>query len=106
MPGQKSADWIISRKAYGDAIIELKGKDVDHAVKQVLATAHHWCQNDYQEGKIAALIVSTQFPKTNTSVQRAQQEFTKIFKGPLHVVTKNYNGCLEAIFSFRGPHKI
>jgi hypothetical protein len=97
---------VVARESYGDVIIELKGKDVDTAVKQVEATASHWRSQNYGTGKIAALIVSTQYPKANTAVRKAQEKFTKVFHGPLHVVTKNYEGCLEAVFSFKGPHKI
>jgi hypothetical protein len=102
---EKAADYVVSRAAFGDVIVELKGKDVEEAVKQVEATAKHWIANGYCTGKIAALIVSTQFPKANTSVRRAQERFAKAYKSPLHVVTKNYEGRMEAVFSFKGPHK-
>ena len=101
---QKSADWIVSRDDVGDIIVELKGKDVDHAVKQVIATAKYWKENGYQTGKMAALVVSSQFPKVTTAVRKAQQDFAKHFNGPLHVVTQNYAGCMKAVSSFKGPH--
>jgi len=100
----KAADYIVSRADLGQVVIELKGKDVEEAVKQVEATASYWITNGYSTGPIAALIVSTQFPKVSTSVRKAQERFRKAFRTPLHVVTKNYQGRLEAIFSAKGPY--
>src|SRR5688572_5679216 len=85
-----SADWVVSRNQVGDVLIELKGRNVEHAVKQIRATAEFLTEGGFREGQIAGLIVCSQFPKASTSVQRAQAEFAKNFKGPLHVVTKNY----------------
>jgi hypothetical protein len=84
----------------------LKGKDTEHAAKQIHATASYWQSNNYRIGKIAALIVSTQYPKANTAMRKAQEEFRKTYQGPLHVVTKNYEGKLEHLFSSNGPHKL
>jgi hypothetical protein len=102
----KAADFIVSRSDIGDVIIELKGRDVAEAVKQVEATAKYWVDNKHCNKKIAALIVSTQFPKTSTAVLRAKDRFRKTYGTPLHVVTKNYEGSVEAIFSARGPHRV
>ena len=106
LKNQLAADYVVSQGVIGDVIVELKGKDVEHAVKQVEATASHWQEQGYRVGRLAALIVSTQFPKANTQVRKAQENFAKKYKGPLHVVTKNYEGCLERVLSFNGPHKI
>jgi hypothetical protein len=100
------SDYVVRRSDIGDLIVELKGKDVDHAVKQVEATAQLWRQNGYAKAGMAALVVATQYPKANTAVRRAQQLFAKTYRGPLHVVTKNFEGTLDAVFSFQGPRTI
>jgi len=40
----KAADWVVSKHAVGDIIVELKGRNVEHAVKQINATAALWTE--------------------------------------------------------------
>lgn len=101
-----ASDYIITRPSFGDVIIELKGKDVQHATKQVEATAAYWKENGYASSIMAALIVANQYPRVNTEIRKAQERFAKIYKKPLHVVTKNFRGRMEEIFSFQGPYKV
>ncbi|HEX8662846.1 MAG TPA: hypothetical protein VF744_02305 [Beijerinckiaceae bacterium] len=102
---QLAADWVVSRANIGDVIIELKGRHVEHAVRQIRATAGFLTDGDYREGRLAGLVVCTQFPKASTTVQRAQAEFARAFKGPLHVVTQNLEYAFENVLSFKGPHR-
>jgi hypothetical protein len=99
-----AADWIVTKIPVGDVIIELKGKDVHHAVSQIHATARFWHKHKLFVGKIAALIVCKQYPRASTAVQRSQSSFAKTYRGPLHVVTKNYEYEFERVLSFEGPH--
>jgi len=75
-----AADWVVSRENVGDAIIELKGKHVEHAVRQVRATAEFLARGGFREGRLAGLVVCSQFPKASTSVQRAQADFAAPLK--------------------------
>jgi hypothetical protein len=99
-----AADWLISKEGIGDVIVELKGRNVEHAVKQINATAELWTGEGLRTGKLAALIVATQYPSANTAIQKAQQAFSKKYNGPLHVVTRNAEYCFECVLSFKGPH--
>jgi hypothetical protein len=98
-----AADWMVTKDKIGDVIVELKGKDVDHAVKQVHATAEFWQTKKLFVGQIAAIVVAAQYPKVNTAVQRSQNSFANRYKGPLHVVTKNYEYQFYRVLSFKGP---
>jgi hypothetical protein len=100
-----AADWVVSRAGHGDVVIELKGKGVEHGVKQVYETALLWDREKMRVGKIAGLIVAREYPRFNTRVRRAQEVFAKTFGGPLHVVTKNYEFEMLNVLSFSGPHK-
>jgi hypothetical protein len=100
-----AADWVVSKPPVGCVIVELKGKNVEHAVRQVLATAKYWLAGKLLEGRIAGLIVCARYPRVDTTVQRSQQEFTKQFKGPLHIVCRNGEYDIECVLSFRGPHR-
>jgi hypothetical protein len=98
-----AADWVVSKNGVGDIIVELKGKNVEHAVKQVNATATLWTDEKLRVGKLAALIVSTQYPRANTVMQKAQEAFAKKFKAPPHVVTKNNEYSFQKVLSFGSP---
>lgn len=100
-----AADWIVSKQHLGDVIIELKGKNVEHGAKQIHATAQYWRSEGHVCGKIAGLLVCTRYPRASTSIQKSQQAFQKLFSGPLHVVTKNYEYQIENVLSFKGPHR-
>ncbi|MGO9484192.1 MAG: hypothetical protein ACLPX9_06375 [Rhodomicrobium sp.] len=96
-----AADWVLSKSNVGDVIVELKGADVAHAAEQVHATAHYWKDNSLCIGKLAGLIVCTQYPRgANTKIQKAQQAFSRKFKGPLHVFTGNREYLFESVLSF------
>ncbi|AZI35824.1 hypothetical protein [Caenibius tardaugens] len=56
----------------GSVIVELKGKDLDHACQQVMATiAHADCQ-PWLEAKRGILIVCSRYPSFDTSVAKAK----------------------------------
>lgn len=97
------ADWIIERDNRA-IIIELKGRHVEHGANQIFATAEIWKQS-YPDAKFAGLIVGRQTPAANTSMQIKKRQFSKKYKGPLHVVKSNCNLVFDDIFSFNGPHK-
>lgn len=100
---QEAADWVITKERVGSVIVELKGKDVPHGVRQVLATAAFWRHHHPDCSQIAGLVVSRQRPSYSTSVQRAQTAFARTFRGPLHVVSCNRDFFIEVVLSFQGP---
>jgi len=100
-----AADWVLSKKNVGDVILELKGRNVEHAFKQVLSTARYWATHDLSSGRLSALIVCRQFPNASTKVQRAKASFNKSFKGPLHIVSHNSDFVFENVLSAKGPYR-
>jgi hypothetical protein len=98
-----AADWVLSKGNVGQIVIELKGRDVDHAVKQIEATTLLWREKNLVFGKLAGLVVCAQYPRANTMVQRAQDVFSRKFKGPLHIVTRNCEYVFEKVLAFDEP---
>lgn len=98
-----ASDFVVGRSGLGDAIIELKGTDVGHAVNQVEATLLMWHQEHLRSGRIAGLIVCAQYPRIDTKIQRMKQRFAKNYQAPLHIVTRNPEVKLERVLSFDGP---
>lgn len=100
---QTACDWAVSKAGVGDVLIELKGGDVDRAIEQLKATVSKWRGCAYVQGKLAALIVASRYPRVDTKLQRAQNEFAQKFKIPLHLTTKNIEYKIERVFDFEGP---
>jgi len=85
--------------------VELKGRDVEGAVKQVEATAALWLNELKRCDQVAGLIVARQFPRKNSTIQIKQANFAKRFSAPLHVVCQNSEYVFENLFGFRNPLK-
>lgn len=56
------ADYIVAKPGLVDVIVELKGKDIRHAVEQVVATLTRWKNAPPFSKKIGGLIVFTRCP--------------------------------------------
>jgi len=56
------ADYIVSKPGVVDVIVELKGKEIDHAVKQIITTLIKWKNVPPFSGKLGGLIVFTRCP--------------------------------------------
>lgn len=84
-------------------IVELKGRDVESAAKQVSATTAHWFNSLKRCDEVAGLIIATQYPRASSTIQLKQQEFRKKFRAPLHVVCQNVEFEFDRLFHFRNP---
>lgn len=100
-----AADWVLTKYHHGDVVIELKGSEVDHAIKQIVATIKYWHENQLASGQLAAIIVCSRYPKIDTKIQRAKVTLAKTYKAPLHVVSRNREYQFSALLSNRGPLK-
>ena len=56
------ADYILSKPTIVDVIVELKGKDIAHAVEQITATLVMWKKTPPLSDRIGGLIVFTRCP--------------------------------------------
>lgn len=83
-----ACDWVITHDG-ADLFIELKGKDVDHGLRQILTTAQYWVEAGYRSAKLAALVVCCRYPRVSTGIQRAKLQFLRKYHGPLHVISRN-----------------
>jgi hypothetical protein len=95
-----ASDWVVSRATIGDVVVELKGKDVSHAIVQIRATIDQWNRDGLRVGKIAGLIVCSQYPKFTTIVQRAKIQLKKDYGAPLHVSSRNMEYDFEQVLEY------
>lgn len=88
--GEVSADFVVSKPNLVDVIVELKGKNVDHAVKQIESTCAFWSGHaEYATGQlIGAWIVCSEYPRASTKVARYRESF-RSHGGILLVSTHN-----------------
>ncbi|MBB5208362.1 hypothetical protein [Chiayiivirga flava] len=100
-----AADFVVTQSGKGSVIVELKGTDVERAVKQVAATIEFFqkCEAAKQKQKMAGLVVCSRYPRFDTKLQRLSSEFTRKYKVPLHVVSKNDEFEMDRVLSFGGP---
>lgn len=105
---QKTADWLLSKVDVGDVIVELKGKDVDEAVVQIIAASKYLKETNHVfQGRVAGLILCTGVPRILTKIQRAKIEFAKLNRGaPLHVRNRSGEFIFEYVLSPNGPDKL
>lgn len=99
-----AADYVVSKSGIGCVIVELKGRNVEHAVKQIEATASFWMRERLCCGQLAALIIAKHYPRSSPSVLKAKGIFYKKYKAHLHIVTKNEDEFkFERVLSASGP---
>jgi hypothetical protein len=73
--GAVSADWVVSMARVVDVIVELKGRNVDHAVEQIEATRIYWSkhQEHVTHQSIGAWIICSEYPRASTKVARYRE---------------------------------
>lgn len=79
-------DYLILDHCRNEYFVELKGKDLPHAIEQLEATIQQLSDKNSIVKK-KAIIVSSRNPSNDTSVQRAQKEFKKKYNTEL--IAKN-----------------
>ena len=99
-----SADKIIKKPGSNASegckalIIELKGTDVEHAVKQLDATICYLKENDSSCRNIAALIVCNSSPTYTEKVRKGQEFLRKKHRISMFATTKNKEHEFNSFF--------
>lgn len=85
-----SADWVVSKSSRVDLIVELKGRNVDHAVAQIEATWAFWrgYEGHCAGQSVGAWIVCSEYPRASTKVNRYRERF-RARGGILLISTRN-----------------
>lgn len=79
-------DYLILDHCHNEYFVELKGKDLPHAIEQLEATIQQLSDKNNTTRK-QAIIVSSRNPSNDTSVQRAKAIFKKKYNTEL--ISKN-----------------
>jgi hypothetical protein len=75
--GTVAADFVVSKPDLVDVIVELKGKNVDHAVDQIESTWAFWGRHaEHETGRlIGAWIMCSEYPRGSLKVARYRERF-------------------------------
>lgn len=80
--GEKKCDYAFQSEGGYTCLVELKGKNVEGAVKQLDATLGS-IDKEFLKGRLYCFVVLSRYPKSSPSVQLLQKKFKKknvIFK--------------------------
>lgn len=82
------SDFVVEFPSGRPVIVELKGSNVEHALKQVNATADRGLADAWLAKPVGALIVASRLrPAALTIVQRSSRKYQLTFGGALKVST-------------------
>ena len=75
--GSVAADSLVSIPRKVDVIIELKGKNVDHATRQIEAAWSFWSKHSEYEANqsIGAWILCSEYPRADLKINRLKEAF-------------------------------
>jgi hypothetical protein len=101
--GEIACDYFLQREVADSVLVELKGRDISHAIDQIEATFRYLAQAGRLKGKKAGLIVAgkpSTHPLFTSKVQRAKERLKKQHSAPLHIVRDKYEDEMDPLFSF------
>ena len=70
--GETKADYVISKPLVIDVIVELKGKQIDHAISQIVATVQKWRELRMVQQPVGGLVVFTRSPNDAATLKSRQ----------------------------------
>jgi len=73
------ADRIVSKPQVVDIVVELKGKKVDRALEQVLATNARWKEVQPRPTRMGALIVFSRSPNRSAAMDDTKKRFRETY---------------------------
>lgn len=98
-----ACDFVATEISSGDVFIELKGSDVDHAVRQIDATLEDWRQKGWSGRVFSGLVVCTRYPRQDTKIQRMRSRFARRYGAALHVVRHGHEFEFCRLLAMDGP---
>jgi hypothetical protein len=80
------ADYLINERGNASALIELKGKNVEHAAVQLFTSVEHDEVRPLLEDRVGFLVICSRYPRFDSFVLKAKQKAARIYKAGFHVV--------------------
>lgn len=98
------ADYLVSKNGSTSVLVELKGRNVEHACDQLFASLEHDNVQNLLEGKLGLLIICRKFPRFDTYVAKAKTKCARTLKAGFHVVCDKGEFDIERVAAINGPY--
>lgn len=96
------ADYLVSKPEVASVIVELKGKNVQHACEQIFSSMENDSVRSLIKGRCGALIVCSKYPRFDSFLMRAKSDFARKYKGGLHIASNSIVCDIENIVKIAG----
>lgn len=97
-------DKLVSRKDDHSVLVELKGRNVEHACDQLFASASHPNVQPLLKPNIGFLIICSKYPKFDTFVRKAKDRAMKQYRAGFHVVKNAGEFEISRVTAIDGPN--
>jgi hypothetical protein len=95
----RRCDYLVVKKEVASVLIELKGKDIEHACDQLFASADHSAVKGLVDGPLGFLIVASRYPRFDTYVMRAKTIAARKYRAGLRIVNNIGEFAIEDLVS-------
>lgn len=68
------ADFVVSKSSVVDVIVEIKGANIDHAVKQIISTAEQWRKASAKTAILGGLVIFSRSPEGSASLANRKRK--------------------------------
>lgn len=92
-------DYLVRKLGFASVLVELKGRHVDHACRQLFATIEKPSVRALLEEKKGFLIVCSKYPRIDTFVIKAKREAARRYRAGFKVCCNGKGLELEKIAS-------
>jgi len=92
------ADFVVSKPSVVDVIVEIKGSNIDHAIKQIISTAERWRQAAARPTMVGGLVIFTHSPESSASLANKKRKLRDKHRIHLEVNKNGKNGKNEYRF--------
>lgn len=90
-----AVDYILRIENVVDYLFELKGKNLEHALDQIISTVERMTISGDIMDSVFAAVYCKQFPSASRGVLKRREELKKKYKVDVEISTSKYIYCLE-----------
>jgi ribosomal protein L25 (general stress protein Ctc) len=91
----EKCDFLVFETEESLFFIELKGKDIEKAVKQLESTLEFFNLKSCKKTKKTLIVVCSRYPKASTKKQKLQLHFMKNYGAKFDVKERNYEFAIS-----------
>lgn len=101
----RKVDYLVSKKGKCSAVIELKGRGIEHACSQIEASMQNKDLKEIIEEKVGFIVVTSRSPSFDSFVAKAKQKYAREYKAGFFIATGSADLDIEDVASISGSKK-